>query len=197
MHRRSLALALVLLALSLPLSASQFIQQPFDQVAREAAYAVRGQVVDTWSAWDDAHEVIFTYATLRVTRYFGETTGPDTLVVREVGGTVDGYTQEAIGFPVLRRGEQVVFFLAPTEDGSSYRIHAYNQGKYLVKSRMGAEVLVEDPVKQGESRLESPEGPRHRMTTDAATEDVLTIDEFAGMVEAARAGHAVNDVHHQ
>lgn len=196
MHRRSLALALMVAALALPLSASQFIKLPFDQVAREAAFAVRGQVVDTWSVWDDAHEVIFTYATLRVTRYFGEATGPDTLVVREVGGTVDGYTQEAIGFPVLRRGEQVVFFLAATEDGSSYRIHAYNQGKYLVKSRMGVEVLVDDPVKQGEERLASPDGPRHRMTTDAATEDALTIEEFAGMVEAARAGHAV-DVNQQ
>jgi hypothetical protein len=28
------------------------------------------------------------------------------LVVREAGGTVDDYTQEATGFPMLRRGER-------------------------------------------------------------------------------------------
>lgn len=184
MHRRSLFIAALLFVIALPLSASQFIQLPFDQVAREAQYVVRGTVVDTFSAWDDAHEVIYTYATVRVTRYFGETTGPDTLVVREVGGTVDGYTQEAIGFPAVRRGEQVVLFLAPTEDGTAFRIHAYNQGKYLVRERLGVEVLVEDPVKQGDERL-TRDG-KFEVRPEAMS-DGLTIAEFASMVEDARA----------
>ena len=91
MHRRTLILVGLLLAVvALPLSASQFVRQPFDQVARESTYIVRGSVENTWSAWDDAHEIIYTYATIRVTRYFGEATGPDTLVIREAGGTVHG-----------------------------------------------------------------------------------------------------------
>jgi hypothetical protein len=168
----------------MPLSASQFIDQSFDQVAREATYVVRGSVIDTWSAWDDAHEVIYTYATLRVSRYFGEITGPDTLVVREVGGTVDGYTQEAVGFPAIRRGEQVVLFLSQWDNSSDLRIHAYNQGKYLVRIRADrSEVLISDPVKQGEERLPS-DGPR--IATEA--ENGLTLEEFADMVDAARAG---------
>src|SRR6185295_17384988 len=150
MHRRTLSLiALLLIVSALPLSASQFIQMPFDQVAREAGFVVRGHVVDTFSAWDSAHEVIYTYATVRVQRYFGEATGPDTLVVREVGGTVDGYTQEAIGFPMVRQNEHVVLFLSQWEDSADYRIHGYNQGKFLVRNRGGVEILVEDPVKQG------------------------------------------------
>ena len=88
---KRISLILIGLALlALPLGASQFIELSFDQVARESSYIVRGTVEQTWSQWDDSHEVIFTYATVRVHRYFGETTGPDTLVVREVGGTVDG-----------------------------------------------------------------------------------------------------------
>jgi hypothetical protein len=182
--RRSLILVSLLLALALPLSASQFIELPFDQVAREAGYIVRGQVIDTWSAWNDAHDLIYTYATIRVTRYFGELAGPDTLMVREVGGTVDGYTQEAIGFPAIRRGEQVVFFLTQWEGSGDYRIHAFNQGKYLVRERADhTEVLVADPVKQGEPRIARDE--RFLMATDGAA---LTIDEFAAMVEDARAG---------
>lgn len=186
MKRFSLVLiALTLLVVAVPVMASQFVQLPFDQVARESAYVVRGTVENSWSQWDDAHEVIYTYATVRVSRYFGETAGPDTLVVREVGGTVGDYTQEAIGFPVIRSGEQVVFFLSPAEDGASYRIHAYNQGKFLVRNRGGVEVLVEDPVKQGDARLERPD----RFDARAQSEETgLTIDEFAAMVEAARAG---------
>ena len=184
MHRRALSLiALVLIVSTMPLAASQFIDQSFDQVARDASYVVRGSVIDTWSAWDDTHEVIFTYATVRVSRYFGERTGPDTLLVREVGGTVDGYTQEAIGFPAIRRGEQVVLFLSEWENSTDLRIHAYNQGKYLVRMRDRIEVLVSDPVKQGEERQVSA-GPR----IAAEAENGLTIEEFAGMVEAARAG---------
>jgi hypothetical protein len=193
MHRRITVLAIFVLALTLPLSASQFVQMSFDQVAREAQYIVRGTLTQSWSAWDDAHEVIYTYATLRVTRYFGETTGPDTITIREVGGTVDGYTQEAIGFPVLRVGEPVVMMLSAA-DGGAYRIHAYNQGKFLVRNRGGVEVLTEDPVKQGEARLEAPR--ERRMQTEAIDDlaGALTLNEFAEMVEAARAGATLTQV---
>lgn len=192
MHRRSLSLiALLLIVSALPLSASQFIEQPFDQVAREATYVVRGAVTHTWSAWNDAHDVIYTYATVRVSRYFGEIAGPDTLVVREVGGTVDGYTQEAIGFPAIRRGEQVVLFLSEWAGSSDLRIHAYNQGKYLVRQQHGIEVLVADPVKQGEAPISVSN--RQAIGADAvAEENGLAIEEFAGMVDAARAGESVH-----
>lgn len=186
MHRRSLAVALLLVALALPLSASQFVTLSFDQVAREATYVVRGTLGQTWSAWDDAHEVIYTYSTIRVHRYFGETTGPDTLIVREVGGRADGYTQEAIGFPALREGEEVVLMLSKWEGSADYRVHGFNQGKYLVKNRGGLEVLVEDPVKQGDERLARP---RFEARTEAGPS--LTIREFAEMVDAARSGERV------
>jgi hypothetical protein len=191
MHRRSLSLFTLLLIVSAtPLFASQFEPVSFDRVAREARFVVRANVVDTWAAWDDAHEVIYTYATLRVSRYFGETTGPDTLLVREVGGTVDGYTQEAIGFPAIRRGENVVLFLSQWQDSGDMRIHAYNQGKYLVRMRERdrAEVLISDPEQQGDQRL----SPGRRLEADAVAEEAgITIEEFSDMVDAARAdeGH--------
>jgi hypothetical protein len=187
MHRRSVVLIGLILALALPLSASQFMQLPFDEVATQSKYIVRGHVEQTWSAWDDAHEVIYTYASVRVSRYFGETTGPDVLVVREVGGTVDGYTQEAIGFPAIRKGEQVVLMLSQWDDSPELRIHAYNQGKYLVKGNAAMEVLIEDPVKQGEGRLGHADehGPREHVMAEAAG---LRLEEFAQMVDAARAG---------
>jgi hypothetical protein len=189
MNRRSLVLAVLLLVtLALPLSASQFVRLPFDDVARQATYVVRGTMGQTWSAWDDAHEVIYTYATVRVQRYFGETTGPDTLMVREVGGTVDGYTQEAIGFPVLREGEEVVLMLSRWDGGADYRIHAFGQGKLLVKNRGGVEVLTEDPVQQGDTHLSRP---RFEARTEAIPAGALTMREFAQMVEDARAGRSI------
>jgi hypothetical protein len=196
MMKRIVLLALSLFLVALPMAASQFIEMTFDQVARESQYIVRGSVEQTWTAWDDAHEIIYTYATVRVHRYFGETTGPDILVVREIGGKVGDYTQEAIGFPAIRRGEQVVLMLSKWEDGAEFRIHAYNQGKYLVRNRNGVEVLVQDPVKQGDARLERPD--RFDIRANADSEGpALTIDEFSTMVESARAGFPVEAVDRQ
>jgi hypothetical protein len=180
----------LLVLVAIPLSASQFIDQPFDRVARESSLVIRGTVGHTWSAWDDAHEVIYTYATVSVKRYFGELTGPDTLVIREAGGTVDGYTMEAIGFPELRSGEDVVLLLARWQDSADYRIHAFNQGKFLVRNRGGVEVLISDPVKQGDTRLSGRDG---RVSANAADDEgpSFTVDEFVQMVDAARAGHDV------
>lgn len=186
MTRRTLSLVLLLMVSALPLSASQFIDMQFDQLARGAKLIVRGTVVDTFSAWDDNREVIWTYATIRVHRYFGETTGPDTLVVRNAGGIVDGYMQEAIGFPVLRRGEDLVLMLA--DDGGHLMLHAYNQGKLLVQRRGATEVLVSDPVRQGEARPQLT--PRFGDAATNAIDDspAMTIDEFSAMVDDARAG---------
>ena len=190
MQRRTLSLVTLLLVLcAVPVSASQFMETSFDQVAREASLIVRGTVVDTFSAWDDSHELIFTYATVRVHRYFGESTGPDTITVREVGGTVDGYTQEAIGFPAIRRGENVVFMLSQWDDSTDYRIHAFNKGKYLVRNRGGVELLVEDRVKQGEERAHRDREERTHLTDDDDAVG-LTIQEFAQMVDDARMGVA-------
>lgn len=188
MKRSSLILTLVVLtALAIPAMASQFVEQPFDQVARQSQYVVRGTLGTVTSQWDDAHEVIYSYATIRVKHYFGETAGPDVLVVREVGGTVDGYTQEAIGFPALREGEDVVLFLSQWDDSSDFRIESYNQGKLLVRHRGEQEILTADPVTQGHERLRNV-GPQ--MRTDSL-DNALTIDEFAQMVDAARAGERI------
>ena len=193
MIRRSLSVITLLLALAaLPLSASQFMEVPFDQMVRESALIVRGDVVNTWSAWDDAHEVIFTYATVRVNRYFGESTGPDMLVVREVGGTVEGYTQEAIGFPAIRSGEKVVLLLSQWDNSTDYRIHAFNKGKFLVRNRAGIETLFNDPDTQGEARL-SGGGPGRGMRVDGVDDATpgLAIEEFSRMVDDAREGRTV------
>src|SRR4051812_46198183 len=116
MVRRSLVLSfLLLVAIVVPMSASQFIELPFDQVAREATLVVRGTVGPVSSAWNDDHDVIFSYAPIQVKQYLGGD-GPSVLMLREVGGTAEGYTQVAIGFPTLREGQEVVLFLTQWDD---------------------------------------------------------------------------------
>src|SRR6185369_15494171 len=147
MARRSLSLFALAMALALPICASQFVQLPFDTVARDSALIVRGTLGPVSSAWDDSHEVIYSYATLRVARYMAGS-GPRVLMVREVGGTVGDYTQEAIGFPSLREGQEVVLFLSRWDDSADWRIEAYNQGKYRVIKTPHGEMVSPDPDTQ-------------------------------------------------
>jgi hypothetical protein len=59
----------------------------------------------------------------------GET--PTVVVVRTFGGTVDGYTVEAHGFPVFAAGDRVLLFVE--QDGDDrMRVTGYQQGHYRV-----------------------------------------------------------------
>ena len=175
---RVFAIALVVLSVvAIPAVASQFISLPFDRVVRGSVVVVRATVGPVSSAWDSDGEVIFSSASLKVSEYL-RGHGPDTLVVREVGGTVGDYTQQAVGFPELREGEDVVLFLAPWEDSDAMRIFAYRQGKYLIDR--ASDIVFSDPAGQGEAV-----GRSEKMS---ARDGGMSLTEFREMVRAADRG---------
>lgn len=179
--RRNLTLTAMLLLVAAPLTASQFIPMPFHELVGTSSIIVHGNVGRVWSTWDARQELVYTYAEVLVSGYL-EGDGASSVIVKEVGGKVDDYTLEAIGFPVLRSGEEVVLFLAPWED--AYRIQGYAQGKYLV-SRVGGEMTVSlDPIAQGDERLHS----------DRPVVETLRMNELVQMVRAAVAGKAQQPV---
>jgi hypothetical protein len=191
MIRKTLSLVLLMIVLAVPMSASQFIEQRFDDVARNSELVLRGTVESVYSRWDDSREVIYTYATVRVKNYFADTTGPDTIVVREVGGTVDDYTMAAVGFPELRTGEDVVLFLSRWDNGVDYRMEAYNQGKYLVRENNGRALLHRDLATQGHERQGRAFSATVNARPVASDEPGLSMDEFTQMVNDAREGREV------
>jgi hypothetical protein len=181
--KRLLIVALLLLV-ALPLSASQFIRQPFDKVVRDSVVVVRGTVGPVQASWNDSHEVIFSRTFVQVDEFLAGN-GPSLIPLREAGGTVDGYTQDAIGFPALREGERVILFLTKWDDGADdYRIAAYGQGKWLVRvARDGSEFVTPDPAEQGVEHQPS----RIRAMQESATEGTA-MDEFVSMIDAAARG---------
>ena len=180
MNRRLVVLSsLLVLILAVPLTASQFVPMDFDKLARSSKMVVRATVGPVTSAWNDSHDVIFSYANLEVHSYLAGK-GPSVLRLREVGGTVGNYTQEAIGFPTLREGQEVVLFLTRWEDSDDWRIEGYNQGKYIVTGmRDGAELVSPDPVTQGHAR-EAGE------TLRPEANDAISIRELELMIYDAR-----------
>ena len=178
--RKTVVFLFAVMALALPLSASQFIEMPFQKVVRDSTYIVRGTVGPVTSEWDSSREVIFSSATIKVDQYLGES-GPQTLLVREVGGTVEGYRQDAIGFPELREGEEVILFLRPWEEGEGYRIWAFRQGKYVVnRDENGRRNVRLDDMFQGEGRPANGSNMR--------ADEGSNIEEFESMVNAILRG---------
>lgn len=141
MHgRRLLKFLLVaggILLISLTAFASVFEPVSDQQLVCESTDVVRGTVANVQSAWDRQHQAIWTTATLNVQEVIRGSLAPGaSLTVKEVGGTVDGYTIQAEGFPTFREGEEVVALLKPWEDEpSAYRVWGYNRGKFKVDRR--------------------------------------------------------------
>ena len=178
--KRSLVLCCLLL-FPVVVSASQFVKLPFDEVARGATLVVRGTMGPVTSGWDDEHQIIYSSAQLEVSRYIAGF-GPNVLQVREIGGTVGGYTQEAIGFPVLQEGQEVVLFLTRWDDSSDWRIHEYSQGKYSLRQAGPRLIVAPDSMTQGADQESIASEERAVLGAD------MSFDEFVSMVQAARRG---------
>jgi hypothetical protein len=153
----SLVLGGGVLLMSMSAPASQFEPVRDAQLVCEATDVVRGQVTDVQSAWDKDRVAIWTTATVQVEDVIrGNAARGARFQVKEVGGTVAGYTITAEGFPTFRKGEEVVLLLKPWEDGSgAHRVWGYGRGMFVVGRREGGEPTASrhDVVESGRATM--------------------------------------------
>ncbi len=97
-----------------------------------APVIVRGQVLTTESYWDDGHTEILSRSVVQV-RYGLKGAAPAQLTVYTQGGQLatEGISMVATNAATLAKGEEVLLFLAPREDG--YEVVPDEQGKYAVQ----------------------------------------------------------------
>jgi hypothetical protein len=138
-------------------SASTFAAASDGQLACEATDIIQGRIIDIRSAWDEEQLAIWTTATVQVQgNVKGKTVRGGVVEVKEVGGTVNGLTIAAIGFPTFRKGEEVVMLLRPWEDHSpAYRVWGYGRGMYNVArdGKQGAVAHRYDTRKSGKATM--------------------------------------------
>jgi hypothetical protein len=137
--------------------ASTFAPDSDGQLACEATDIIQGQIIDIRSAWDTERVAIWTTATVQVQgNVKGKMLRGGVVEVKEVGGTVDGLTITAIGFPTFGKGEEVVMLLRPWEDNSAaYRVWGYGRGMYNIArdGRQGAVAHRYDTRKSGKATM--------------------------------------------
>lgn len=149
-----LSLLLVLVA-GIPAGASTFLNMDQRELVQKSAAVVDGEVLQVHSFWDPKGRIIITEAIVKVSDSVVGNVG-SAIVVRTFGGTVEGYTVQAHGFPTFQRGERLLLYLEPERNGA-HQVTGYQLGQYrIVRDKAGAEVAV--PTFDGAARLITRDG---------------------------------------
>lgn len=160
--RRSIWMALLLMVpvLAVPAAASTFLAMNLGELVAESDAVVTGTVLKVESFRNETGQIVISQAMLQVDEtVVGE--APTVVVLRTVGGTVDGYTVVAHGFPEFEVGERVLVFLSHLEDGSS-EVVGYRLGEYkILTNRHGDEIAV-PTLEPGVALLERDGGVAQR-----------------------------------
>jgi hypothetical protein len=175
---------LLLLVAALPVGASTFLRMTPQEMVRGSAAVVQGEVLKVSSFWEPSGRIIVSEALVQVhEKILGE--APSVVVVRTFGGTVNGFTVEAHGFPKFRANERVLLYLEPEKDGAS-RVTGYQQGHFrIVRDKAGVEYAVPTVDDGGGivTRDGRPAAPAKAVRLDLLKDSIRD--------EARRAGRAV------
>jgi hypothetical protein len=141
MKRCFVVVWLVALVTAGSVSASTFLAMSQAELVKASDAVVKGTVKEVRSFWEETGRVIVTEAVIEVEEAL--VGRPEAqVVVRTWGGTVDGYTVEAHGFPKFQADQRVLLFLEPA-NGSWAKVAGYQQGHFrVVMDRSGFELAV-------------------------------------------------------
>src|SRR5262245_44726699 len=120
---------------AIPAAATTFVNRPIAEAVKESAYIVRGRAGDSHSAWDKAHQRVYTYTRFNATDVLRGKLKAPKILVRQPGGSVDGIEMNVPGVAHFGNDEDVVLLLGErNEDDDSYDVPGFTTGKYNVVS---------------------------------------------------------------
>lgn len=149
--------ATAVIALASVVQASVIPEMDLPELYQEANIIVHGRVIDQSSQWEDidGNQLIFTYSTIRIESTAKARAASRLMIVRSVGGEVDGFHQTLIGEPSMHTGEEVVLFVTQEPGWSRPSVLDFYNGKFSVqRDAQGQVSLVRD---QGQAPGATPE----------------------------------------
>jgi len=133
---------LLLLAVPLLLVATTVVPMGIEALTRASTHVVEARAMGSTSQWNSEHTFIFTYTRFEVTRTLkGQTS--NTIMVRQIGGTVEGITQKVAGVRHWSPGEEALLFLqpSPAADGTLV-VTGLMQGNFLMRRTRAGHTYV-------------------------------------------------------
>ena len=180
--RASLVLVASALMVATPAFGSYVLELDVGELTKRSDRVVRAHVVERESRWDEARERIHTYTTLELADSLkGE--GEPTIVVRQLGGEVDGTGSFVGGDAHFEVGEEVVVFLRRNPAGESYfHVIGLAQGKFRVVRSGERSLAVRD---LSELSLMRPLEGRFVPLPEAGAPESIALDELERAIDAA------------
>ena len=173
------ALLIATIAVSATLWATTVIPMSVEKLAAGSTHIVEARAVKSSSQWNADHTLIFTYTEFTVTRTLkGQL--PATILVRQLGGTVEGITQKVAGVRHWRPGEEAVLFLQPSSipDGAMV-VTGLMQGNFLMRRTASGVTYVSNGM---------PEASEYHISSGAATTyrgKTMGLDELESRIQKA------------
>ena len=138
--------ALLLLLSSPPLLATSILEMNLQALTKQSTNVVTGRVISQQSQFDGNQKLIWTYSTVEVDQGIkgGEL---ETLVIQQAGGAVGDTTQIVHGISLLKPSEEVLLFVAPTQNtNSAYKITGLSQGMYRLRVDAGGNKIAKPVI---------------------------------------------------
>ena len=124
--KRYVIFAMLVTACVLPLPSATLERLSLDDMITRSTAIVRGKVAVSWAAYTGS--VIYTHYQIQVSEQF-KGTPRDSVEVMLPGGTAKGLSQSFSGSPVLKQGDEFVFFLWTSKGGITW-ITGLTQGLF-------------------------------------------------------------------
>lgn len=132
----------LVLAMVGPVRATTVMPISVEDMTRTATNVVEGTALESWSAWNAEHTIIYTYTRFTVTRNLKGEPSPQ-VIVKQPGGIVGAYGQKVPGVRQFVPGEDSVLFLRPSnESDGTHAVVGLMQGNFRVYRRPNGEVHV-------------------------------------------------------
>ncbi len=122
--------------------ATSMVPVSVETLASHAELIMQGQATRSWSQWNIQHTLIYTFTEFSVAQTLkGNASGK--IVVKQLGGSVDGVTQHVSGVRSWQPGEEAVLFLRASEakDGT-HVVVGLVQGDFRLQRLSSGEVRV-------------------------------------------------------
>ena len=147
----SLAAFAMVLAISLPVSATVVVNMDIEQMAPVAPVVLVGEVNRVESSWNKDKTKIHTRAWITPSEILKGPAKLGTVVVKTIGGKVGDTIAQLDGAPKFAEGEKVLVFLEPRKDGDGYLTIGLYMGKFKVfkDPKTGTEMVVRDMPESG------------------------------------------------
>lgn len=173
--RRMLLFCLAVALLAISAAATTVVRRSIEQLAQDSSLIVHGYAGESWTRWNQGR--LYTYTRIQVTRAL-KGTAAEEVVVKQLGGRTEAYTQKVSGVRHWVPQQEVVLFLRPSVTGDAYVVTGLMQGNFIVRQQDGQKI-----VSNGVPDAAQYESGTGKVSTYRGTR--LTLDQLQQRIQRA------------